>query len=390
MLACLLLDRGRHQEAAAVFRTWHEQEFHNPLFNFLLGLTLFLSGEDLAADLLFKLVGMPPNWFIGVTSDSAAGKKLLASKSAQNIDPIPYVFCLERLLEFGLPSLVFTFLDQCGILPPDMLACEPMALIDAKATALDRDFEGAATKLEELFAKGAVSREAHRLAGECYHHLGDVDRSLQELQLALPSQVMFDEPETYLLLGNVLIMKKRWNHAREAFLRSIKCKDTAVAWSGVGYAEFRSGELQSCYEALCKANLLDDQRSDTWAQLCLLYLRFDAGDLADNCLGQCLAYAPVTNELLLEVATESLRVGRPYAIPESAARAALQAQGTAEGRNILADILAQQGKMVQAIAEAKVALGMFPKESPLCNSISEKITKWQDEVGGGFLQATGQ
>merc|ERR1712137_1387028 len=176
----------------------------------------------------------------------------------------------------------------------------------------------------------------------------------------------------------------------EAFLRSIKCKDTAVAWSGVGYAEFRSGELQSSYEALCKANLLDDQRADTWAQLCLLYLRFNAWDLADNCLSQCLAYAPVTNELLLEVAAESLHAGRPNRIPESAARVALQAQETAEGRHILADILAQQGKMVQAISEAKVALGMLPKESPLCNSIPEKIRKWQENVDAASLQATSQ
>ena len=37
--------------------------------------------------------------------------------------------------------------------------------------------------------------------------------------------------------------RKRWPKARDAFLRSIHCKPTAEAWSGVGYAAYQSQEL---------------------------------------------------------------------------------------------------------------------------------------------------
>ena len=71
----------------------------------------------------------------------------------------------------------------------------------------------------------------------------------------------------------------------------------AQAWSGVAYAEFRSDELSTCYEAraidawgpredmlgstlqqaLCEANLLDNERTDVWALLCLVRRETMAG-----------------------------------------------------------------------------------------------------------------
>merc|ERR1719163_473944 len=118
---------------------------------FLLGLALMLADED-PTDWrpLLLSVQKPREWFHGLPDDKAMANKLNVFSHDKSVDPLPFAACLEKLLDFGLPSLVFTFLDQCDILPADVLASEPIALVDAKAAMLDKNWAGAAARLEPV------------------------------------------------------------------------------------------------------------------------------------------------------------------------------------------------------------------------------------------------
>ncbi|CAE8592962.1 unnamed protein product, partial [Polarella glacialis] len=175
----------------------------------------------------------------------------------------------------------------------------------------------------------------------------------------------FDDPAIYIRLGSVLLVKKRWKHAREAFLRSIQSQPTAEAWSGVAYAEYRSEELNTSYEALCEANVLDNERADVWAQLCLVHLRFENWDTADHCCRQCLSHQPECEELLLEAASEYSRRERQMSLAEACARRALQLRDSGQGHSVLADVLAQDGQAEESVLEAQIALKMLPDQPDL-------------------------
>lgn len=388
MLACLLLDRGRHDEAIKALRVWHEKDLADACRSFLLGLALFLAGEDDAARPLLESVAKPREWFVGLRDDAAVAAKLRAGRAPSGAPPPdsrPYAACLERLLEFGLPGLAFTFIDQCGTLPPEEIAREPIALVDAKASALDRDFGASTSRLERLLASGSASREAWRLAGECYLQMQDMDKALQAFNNALSFEQKFDDPVVYVHLGTVLLAKKRWKQASSMLLRSIHFKPTAEAWSGVAYAEYRGEELHFCYEALCEANLLDNERADVWAQLTLVHLRQENRDSADGCFQQCMAHSPDCEELLLEVAAEYNRRERRPSFAEVAARRALQLRDSGQGHSCLADALAAQEQPRQAAEEARIAIVMLAASPDLRKPILDRALKWCEELGDSAL-----
>lgn len=383
MLACLLLDRGRHEEAIRVFRAWHKKDFQDSNHRFFLGLALFLAGEEEESSLLLESVAKPREWFQGLPDAAAVADKLKAfrnSDGAFNVEP--YVACLERLLDFGLPSLIFTFIDQCGTLPEAALAREPVALIDAKALAVDRDYAAVIARLEPLLASGEASREAWRIAGDCHFHLQDYDRALQALNHAMSFQSKFEDPAIFVRLGHVLLLKKRWKQAREAFLKSIGYGPTAEAWSGVAYAEYRSEEIQMCYEALCEANLLDNERPDVWAQLALVHLRLDNAELADSCLERCISLgSPDCDELLVECSSEYARREQKPALAEAAARCALKAKESGQAHVVLADALALQGQIEKAVLEAQVALGLLADQPDQRRTIFDRALRWCEDLG---------
>jgi len=329
MLACLLLDRGRQEEAVRVFRELREKDVANPIFSFLLGLSLFLSGDD------------------GVES------KPLFESVSKTRQVEPYVTCLEKLLDFGLPSLAFTFLDQCCVLPKEALEKEPLALIDAKASALDQDFAAALARCEQLTPGGAGikavkgSQETWRLKGECLYQLGDMDGAKEAYDQAMLFESKFEEPAVYIRLGAVLVAKKRWKQAREAFLKSVKFLPTAEAWYGTAYVEYRSDELQPCHEALCEASLLDNERADIWALMTLVHLRLENWLQADQGFKQCLSLKGDCEELLVEVSAEYCKCvagDHQAAYAEQAARRAMAQKDTPQARAALVDALEKQGK----------------------------------------------
>jgi len=190
------------------------------------------------------------------------------------------------------------------------------------------------------------------LAGESYLQIQEFDRALQALQTSLSFEQKFDDPAIYIRLGSVLLVKKRWKQAREAFLRSIQSQATAEAWSGVAYAEYRSEELQTSYEALCEANVLDNERADVWAQLCLVHLRTENWDAADHACRHCLSLEPQCEDLLLEVASEHQRRERQLTLAEACARRALHVRDSGQGHGVLADVLAQNGQVEASVLEA--------------------------------------
>jgi tetratricopeptide (TPR) repeat protein len=247
-----------------------------------------------------------------------------------------------------------------------------LALIDAKASALDQDFAAGLARLTPLLASGGASREAFRLAGECNFQLQDYDKAMQVLHHAMSSEKKFEEPTVYIRLGSVLLVKKRWKQARDAFLRSIQYRPTAEAWSGVAYAEYRSDELQMCYEALCEANLLDNERADVWAQLALVHLRLENWEAAGKCTRLCLDHGPDCDELLLEVTAEYTRRERQPALAEAAARRALEVRDSGQGHSVLADSLAYQGQAEKAVLEYQVAVKLLADQPDLRRGVFER------------------
>lgn len=388
MLACLLLDRGRHDEAIRVFKELHEKDFGEVTFRFLLGLSYYLTSEEEAVwRPMLMAVSRPRDWFEGLPNNAAVADKLRVFRD-DKLNPVPYAGCLEMLLDFGLPSLVFTFLDQCAILPKDLIDSEPIALVDAKASALDRDWQMAINRLEPLLANRAVeaSQEAWRLAGECHFQMQNFEQALQDFQHALQFERKFEDPAVYIRWGHVLLLKKRWKQAREAFLRSIQYRPTAEAWSCVGHAEYRSEDrFRESYEALREANLLDNERWDVWAQLCLIHLREKNAELAEHCFRQCVQYSPESDELLLEVATECIRREMLPAIAEAASRIALQLRDSWQGHASLADAFAKRGEAEKGVLEAQIAIRLAPDQPDQRKAIFERAVKWAEDVGDPAL-----
>lgn len=365
MLACLLLDRGRHDEAIRVFREWHLKAPSDPTFKFFLGLGLFLADEE-----------------------PSEASRLLNAVGGGRLEP--YIACLEKLLDYGLPSLAFTFLDQCKVLP-DTAQNEPsLVLIDARASCLDRDFSAAVTRAEQLTmskggekATGSAAQEAWRLQGECFFQLGDMDRALQSLNQAMTFERKFEEPGFFIRLGSVLVAKKRWKQAREAYVKSIQFLPTAEAWSGVAYSEYRSDELQMCYEALNEANLLDNERSDVWALLTLVHLRLENWTQASHGFKQCLKLKADCEDLLLEVAAEFSRPGqsRQPDFAESAARRAMELRDSWKAHAALAEALVVQGKALEAADEARAAMERLVDQPEPRKGIYDRALRWCDELG---------
>jgi len=390
MLGSLLLDRGRHGEAIQIFRSWHAKDLAEPTYLFLLGLALFLAGEGEEAGPLLQAAGLPRDWFDGLEDDAALAARLRARHlAAGELDPAPYADCLGQLLDFGLPSLAFTFLDQCGTLPEASLQLEPFALLDARATAMDRDHAGALERLKPLLDSGQASQDAWRLGGECYVHLKEVDKALPLLQKAVSFEKQFEDAAFHITLGGVLLAKKRWKQARESFVRSLQCRATAEAWLGVAYAEHYGGDLQLAHEALCEANLLDDQRPKVWAQLCLLHLRLESWDSADDSCRRCLQLRPDSDceVALQEVATEYVRLQRQPALAEAAARRALEIRESGPSLGALADALGQQGRVEEAVGVAEAALEQLVHQRDARGTLVGKVLKLCEAAGRPDLQA---
>ena len=372
-MACLVLDRGRYEEAIAIFEGKHKEDFGNPTLRFYLGLALFLRCRWEESRAYLESSGKPREWFQGLPDEPAVVDKLKAFRRSDPVNLHIFADYLEQLLSFGLSSLVFTFLDQTEILPEEALNTEPVALVDAKASSLDRNYHAAVTRLQPLLAAGA-SHQAWMLAGECYLQMQDFDKALQALQMAV-SDNKLEDPALYIRLGSVLLVKKRWKQARDTFLRSIQFKPTAEAWSGVAYAELRSDALGSSYEALCEANLLDHERCDVWALLCLVHLRTENWDAADQACRQCLSLTPQCDDLLVEMATEFHRKERQFSLAEACTRTALSVKDTGQGHGVLADILAQMGKAEASVLEAQTALKMLVEQPDLRKAIFGKALK---------------
>merc|ERR1712054_606981 len=122
MLVALLLDRERYHDAIAMIQDWHIKDLTDPKVNFFLAMCHFLNGETDYARNLMQLVSKPHEWFRGLPDDTCAFEKLKlftatkdgseGSETAAALNTIPYMDCLEKLLTYGLPKLIFTFLDQ--------------------------------------------------------------------------------------------------------------------------------------------------------------------------------------------------------------------------------------------------------------------------------------
>jgi tetratricopeptide (TPR) repeat protein len=391
MLACLLLDRGRHDEALSVFRERHRRDMSDPFALFLLALCLFLSGEDEPEwKPYFQAVLKPRDWFQGLPDDTALFDKLRMFALETAPDVSQFVACLEKLLDFGLPTLVFTFLDQCDVLSQASLADEEIALVDAKAAMLERNWVAAAASLEPIIGKKgkSASPDAWRLSGEVHFQLQDFEKALHELQYycTLSMEKRSDDPAAYIRFGSVLLLKKRWPKAKDAYLRSIHCRPTAEAWSGVARAAYQSQELRECYEALREANLLDNERSDVWAQLCLVNLRFESTELANHCFKQCVKFEPDSDELLLDIANECIRRDTLPEVAETAARLALQIRDTFQSHSALAEAFAKRGEAEKAILEAQIAIRLSLDQGDQRKFIFEKALKWAEDLGDPALR----
>jgi len=330
MLASVLLDRGRHEEAMVLLRS--QRDLADPAHNILMALAIYLSGGVSEWQTLVQAAGMRREWFEGLHDDHAVARKLKAT--LEKPTPEPYVYAFQLILDFGLPNLVFTCIDQCEI-PQEILDFEQMVLIDAQASALNRDFTAAVVRLEPLLKSGTASRDAWRVAGSSHVVLGDLDLAMQELQNALDS----NDPVSFIRVGQVYLHKKRWRQARDAFLRSVQLYPTAEAWMGVGMAEYRSEAFLLCYEALCEANLLDNSRSDVWCLLCLAHLHLENWTLANQSFRQCMECEPEDAQVLAEIAALYIERDRDHALAEIAARRSLQIKESAEARVSLARAL---------------------------------------------------
>merc|ERR1712196_435539 len=66
MLAALLLDRERYEDAIAKLQEWHMKDLTDPKVNFFLALAHFLNGETDLATNMMQLVDKPAEWFRGL------------------------------------------------------------------------------------------------------------------------------------------------------------------------------------------------------------------------------------------------------------------------------------------------------------------------------------
>jgi len=207
-------------------------------------------------------------------------------------------------------------------------------------------------------------------------------KALQELQYAIVSfEKKFEDPAVYIRWGHVLLAKKRWPKAKDAFLRSIHYRPTAEAWFGVGYAAYQAQELKDAYEALREAKLLDNERFDIWAQLCLVNLRLDTTELTEHCFRQCIKFEPQSEDVLLEISNECRARDVLPTISEAAARRALQLRDSWQGHASLAEAFAKRGEVEKAVLESQVAIRMGPDSSEQRKALLDRAMKWAEDLG---------
>jgi len=206
------------------------------------------------------------------------------------------------------------------------------------------------------------------------------DTNIPDFASQVTPELREELAKVYIRLGSVLLLKKRWKPARDALLRSIDFLPTAEAWAGVAFAEYRSDESivgsHACYESLMEAKLIDEERSDIWAQLSLLHCRLGNQETADSSFRQCMLNSPTNDELLLEIGMAYLRLDFSPTVAEAAARKALSIRDTGRARDVLGDALAKQELFEKAILELQIAIRMLWDAPEIRQVIFEKALNW--------------
>lgn len=423
-LYALLLDRGRLKEAEQGLLQMSAKDRPDPLINFLLGICKFLQGGKENTDrgiAYMGLVSKDRNWFKSCQGDQKAifQKLSLFTATVEDVDDgtgnepqdneTPQLAKqLFRLLDYGFPHLCFTVLDEMRVVKPQALERHPQILLaEAKALMIRRNWLAAIDKLTAATtsntgpmheASKEELAEAYRDLCECQFQVERFDDAFQSASNATQlvpglsgvgtaafakeaSPLLREElAKVYIRLGSVLLLKKRWKPAKDALLRSVDFKSTAEAWAGVAFAEYRSDETiagsHACYEALMEAKLIDEERSDIWAQLTLLHCRLGSQETADSCFKQCMLNNPTNDELLLEIGMAYLRLGFSAPVAESAARKALSIRDTGRAHDVLGDALARQDLYERAILELQVAIRMLWDSPDVRQVIFEKALNW--------------
>lgn len=65
----------------------------------------------------------------------------------------------------------------------------------------------------------------------------------------------------------------QYSRAKETYLRACSHTPSALTWHGVGVACYRLGQYEEAEEALCEANILNNQDPEVWAYLAMVCLQ---------------------------------------------------------------------------------------------------------------------
>eukprot|EP00667_Euglena_gracilis_P001629 EG_transcript_1630 len=210
--------------------------------------------------------------------------------------------------------------------------------------------EKAVATLQQVLDIQKENVEACLLMGDILRAQGSLAEAQAMYHRAIDAQGAGVPGRVFARLGSLQMQLRHFEDARDSYLWAAKFWPCGLTWLGVGTAYYRAGDYLHAEQALNEANILNNLNPVTWAYLCLVCLKQQRPEEADFAFNQALRQSLRDADLLAEIGTEQLALGRVQ-FAEGAFRKALKEQDGPGTHLLLATTLTQMRLFPEATAE---------------------------------------
>lgn len=269
--------------------------------------------------------------------------------------------CGHLFLQENLPSSTVFF--ETGLFLLDLhLQKEGKQILDLEcdvfSTAFDNKWAHAKVhELNEEYAKAEIwIKENLSITHEepmswlCLGRIRYLNKKYQEALEAYEKHIRYQGNKqvymyVHLDIGNCHLQLGNYNAAKKVFLKLCQVEPTTSSWLGAAIAFYRTCEHKHSEQALVEANHMDSKNQRVWAYLALVCLALDRNEEAEISFQQLQKLELHDVHLLLEVADGFAKCGN-YRDAEAAAMAVRkEEEGQVLARFKLGELYHQQGKL---------------------------------------------